>query len=346
MTLTETRPAAHSNAAIFACDSGHLAYAWVAAMQIVALEPERLYDVVVATPDLAAVPERARQSPVRFRQIDVEAIPPFTHGNPRITLGTFYRHLLPAQLAGEYGALFYMDTDTWVRRPGLQGLFDRRPRDTALAAVPTFIYHPGLSGKPHPVSRRAAEIFEALGGEGLHWQSGVQMIDTAAHVQAQIAERIFAYVEGNRDLLARIRLGDQGALNGAIGEDAAILDPRWNWHHRTWMTPELMTRFDPFLLHFIGTGKPWQINADPIAGALNGEWFARLAEWDAGWQPEIRPNSDAWFRAHPKYGIPPLDWVHRLVHRRRAEREIATSRPIPAEGVAAMTRMIETADVR
>ena len=53
------------------------------------------------------------------------AIPPIRHPNPRITLGTFYRHLLPGLLRDEYRALLYMDTDTWLRRPGIQGLFDR-----------------------------------------------------------------------------------------------------------------------------------------------------------------------------------------------------------------------------
>ena len=56
MPVQASQPAQHSDAAIFACDAGHLPYAWVAALQIARMEPERRFDIVIASPDLGAVP--------------------------------------------------------------------------------------------------------------------------------------------------------------------------------------------------------------------------------------------------------------------------------------------------
>lgn len=345
MSDEATRPAEHPDAAIFACDAGHLAYAYAAAMGIHHAEPERRFDIVIATPDLTPVPEVARRGPIRFRRIDVSVIPPFRHGNPRITIGTFFRHLLPEILRDEYGALFYMDTDTWMRRPGLQGLFDRRPRGVPLAAVASFIYRPDLLERPHPVSPRAERVLGAFAGtNGDYWQSGVQMIDIEAHLKARVAERLFSYVETHHDLLERHRLGDQGALNAVFADEIVPLSPLWNWHHEDWHHPDLLERFDPHILHFTGRAKPWMLADEPLVGEVNPDWFAALSQWSPDFTPEARRGSAAWFEANPVFRLRPLDALHRRAHV-AVMRHKARRLTIGASGQAAMQALINTAEV-
>ena len=89
MPIQASQPARSSDAAIFACDAGHLPYAWVAAMQIARLEPDRQFDIVIASPDTGVVPPHLWDGPVRWVQLDISAIPQIRHPNARITLGTF-----------------------------------------------------------------------------------------------------------------------------------------------------------------------------------------------------------------------------------------------------------------
>lgn len=340
-------PARHTDAAIFACDGGHLAYAWVAAMQIARLEPERRFDIVIASPDTHLVPAHLRDGPVRWVTLDTAAIPAIRHPNPRITLGTFYRHLLPELLQGDYARLLYMDTDTWLRRPGVQGLFDRIEGDWPLAAALVFLHQPELRTRASRANQaRSRQVIADLGGtRGRFFQSGVMVMQTAPHVAERIGARVLAFAEERIDLLNRHRLGDQAAMNGAASDVTVTLDPRWNWHLGRWRQGGLIERFDPWIIHYAGAEKPWLISDDPTVSAVSPAWFRDLALWDPAFRPRPAEGSLAWRAAHPRFGVPLLDALHRRVRGARLAWKHGRPPRIPAEGLAAMARLIAEAEV-
>ncbi|MFD1880401.1 glycosyltransferase family 8 protein [Paracoccus pacificus] len=340
-------PARHEDAAIFACDAAHLPFAWVAARQIDRSEPERRFDIVIASPDIARIPRHLDDGRIRFVRLDVSAIPAITHPNPRISLGTFYRHLLPPLFRNDYRALLYMDTDTWLRRPGIGGLFARIAGDWPLAAVLAFLHVPGLRTRQSGRSRRdTRRVLADLGSsDGRYFQSGVLLIQTGPHLAEDITARVLGFASEREDLLHRHKLGDQAALNGAVADRIRTLDPRWNWHSTRWRRADLLDRFDPWILHFAGGEKPWLITDDPEVTRVNAAWFADLALYDPGFRPRAMRGSLAWRRANPPGG-PGLLGALRLGLRRRwlALRHARPPRMGP-RGMAEMQRLIDSAEV-
>ena len=340
-----SRPPAHPDCAIFACDAAHLPFAWVAASRLVAAEPGRRFDVAIASPDIARLPAACREGPVRLLPLDVARIPAIRHPNPRISLGTFYRHLLPRLLAGTYRALLYMDTDTWLRRPGVQGLLDRMPARVAIAAAPDFVHRHELKAPSKTRRKRSRALLGDLAGaNGGYYQAGVLAIGVERHVELGIGQRVLDFAAANEALLHRHRLGDQAALNGACADLIEPLSPLWNWHNDRWMREDLVARFDPHLLHFAGDGKPWTLQDDPFVARHNGPWFAALRALDPAFAPPRRPGSLAAIEAAPRIGLAPLDAAHRAVRRWRVRRKFARPRGTP-EALAHMAALIDGAVV-
>ena len=348
MPVQASQPAQHSDAAIFACDAGHLPYAWVAALQIARMEPERRFDIVIASPDLGAVPPYLWDGPIRWVQLDVSAIPQIRHPNARITLGTFYRHLLPALLQDDYARLLYLDTDAWLRRPGIQGLFDRIAGDWPLAASLTFLHQPELRTRASRKNQeRSRQVIRDLGGvRGRFFQSGVMVMQTGPHVAARIGPRTLEFAANRYDLLQKHKLGDQAAMNGAASDQTVTLDSRWNWHLARWRQGQLIEQFDPFILHFAGAEKPWLISDDPTVTAVNAAWFADLARWHPEFTPQPAPGSLAWRARNPRFGLPPLDMIQRQMRAWRLAWKHSRPPRMGAAGAAAMRLLIETAEIR
>lgn len=348
MSISASAPARHGDAAIFACDAGHLPYAWVAATQIARLEPERGFDIVIASPDCDRVPAHLVDGPIRWVTLDISTIPQICHPNARITLGTFYRHLLPALLRDDYARLLYMDTDTWLCRPGIQGLFDRINGDWPLAASLTFLHQPQLRTRASRANqKRSQQVIKDLGGAGgRFFQSGVMIMQTGPHTDAGIGPKTLEFAKNRFDLLKKHKLGDQAAMNGAASDLTVTVDPRWNWHLARWRQGDLIAEFDPFILHFAGAEKPWLLSDDPTATAVNAAWFADLARWDANFVPKAAKGSLAWRRAHPRYGIPVLDAVQRRFRAARLAWRYSRPPRMGKEGALAMRQLINEAEVR
>lgn len=341
------RPAEARDAVVLACDAGHLPYAWVVARQIDRLEPERRFDIVIASPDVERVPDALRDGPVRWVWLDVSAIPRITHPTRRITLGTFYRHLLPELLQGDYRALLYLDTDVWLRRPGVQGLFDRIAGDWPLAASLVFLHEPSLRTRASAANRRkSAGLIADLGDErGRFFQSGVMVMQTGPHVAMGIGQRTLAFAEERYDLLKKHRLGDQAAMNGAAAAVTRTLDPRWNWHLERWRRGGMVGRFDPYILHFAGAQKPWMISDEPAIAALNQLWFDELRRWDPGFVPKPVAGTAPWRAANPRFGVGALDRLDVALRGARLRWKYARS-PLNTAAVAAMQALIDGAEVR
>lgn len=338
MTLRTSRPAHYPDAVTLACDANHLAIAAAVALHIGETEPERRFDLCVCTPDWDAIQPQWFDLPIRWVEIDVSKVPAFQHPKAWISVGTFYRHLLPALLAHDYGRLFYVDTDVHLRRAGIQGLFDRTNEVFAIAAAPDFV----AVKAPHKARRRRSrELVENLGGQqGQYWQAGVLLMQTAPHVAARLGERILDFATNSSDVLHRHRLGDQAALNAVAADEIVPLSPLWNWHSSNWLRREIVAHYNPYILHFTGPNKPWVVQDDPFVAELTPLYTGTLGRLQPGWVPAARERSLAWYSANPRYGFAPADALHRMLRRRRIGRKFGTETATTLDRYGAMDTLI------
>lgn len=343
MPLRATTPARHPDAVALACDTGQLAIALCVALRIDRLEPGRRFDLVIATPDWEAIRPAWRDLPVRFVEIDAACVPAFRHPKPWISVGTFYRHLLPELLRRDYARLLYLDTDVYLRRPGIGGLLDRATGDWPIAAALDRIHL-----KPGRKLRRpaTAALLDDFGGARRRFfQAGVLLLQTGPHAAQGLGPRILRFADEGAAVLHRHRFGDQGALNAVAADAIEPLSPLWNWTGRPWLRPRVLARFDPHLLHFTGPGKPWTLQDDPFIATLNEEYFDCLARLDPGFRPRPARLSLPWRAANPQHRIAVVERLglalRRFRHARRLPREEAAS----LRNAAAMERMIAEARV-
>jgi hypothetical protein len=340
MALRASRPAEHRDAVAFACDDRHLAIAATVALHIAETEPDRRFDLCVCTPAWDAISADWFDLPIRWIEIDVTSVPAFQHPKAWISVGTFYRHLLPALLAQDYDRLLYLDTDVHLRRSGIQGLLDRATEPFAIAASPDFV---AVKAPRKARRRRSRELVENLGGQqGQYWQAGVLLMQTAPHVEARLGPRILQFATESAEVLHRHRLGDQAALNAVAADEIVPLSPLWNWHSSNWLRREIVARFDPYILHFTGPNKPWVIQDDPFVAELTPRYVETMRKLLPGWSPQPRERSLAWYESNPRYGFTPADALHRALRRRRIRRKFGRETARTATRYAAMDRLIES----
>lgn len=343
MSLRVSRPAEYPDAVVFACDKGQHAIATAVALRIAELEPQRRFDIAICTPDWEAVPQAWHAFPLRYVEIDVASVPAFNHPKPWISVGTFYRHVLPGLFADTYRALLYLDTDTYLRRSGVQSLFDGIESEFPIAAV---LNQHHLKPAHKLRRRRTRALFDDFGGEKRRFfQAGVLLMQPRAHVAEDLGPRILRFAEERPDVLQRHSFGDQGALNAVASDLIVPLSPLWNWSGRPWLRPRVVERFDPYILHFTGPGKPWTLQDDPFIATLNEEYRSRLTELDPEF--ELRParGSLHWRERHPRFATPLIErlavgWRARRTSRRYDRDEAQTMRD-----PSAMERLIAEAEI-
>ncbi|ROT98494.1 glycosyltransferase family 8 protein [Histidinibacterium lentulum] len=334
----------HGDAVVLACDMGHLPFAAFAARRLLALEPDA-FDVVIAMPDISAVPDWLRRGPARFVTIDLAALPEVPMVKDWISFGTYYRWTLPATLAGRYRTVLYLDTDTYLRRPGIGALFGGIDREVPLAAVSDFqrlvTYSAGRE------ARVDAKIRDLGGREGQYYNAGVLLFQPEAFLAMDGPRRFAAAARENVRFLPVHRDQDQGAMNLAFADDILPLDPRMNWCSREWLNGRWVAEFDPAVLHFAGPGKPWNLQDHPYIASFAGEYRGFLDERF----PEVRPKpamrSEDWRFANPKYRWRFAEEVRQALYRRRLARKLRRAETRDAEGKRAkMQELIDAAAIR
>jgi hypothetical protein len=343
MSLRASRPARCPDAVVFACDRGHHAIATAMALRMAELEPERRFDIAVCTPDWESVPRSWHDLPVRFVEIDVASVPAFRHPKAWISVGTFYRHVLPGLFEGTYRAILYLDTDTYLRRPGVQGLFDRIDRPFPIAAV---LDRQHLKPPRKLRRRRVRAMFDDFGGrQRRFFQAGVLLMQPEQHVAAALGPRILRFAEERPDVLLRHRFGDQGALNAVASDVIVPLSPLWNWTGRPWIRPRVVERFDPYILHFTGPGKPWTLQDDPFIATLNAEYETRLRRLDPGFELAPARDSLLWRESNPRHGFPLFERIALSRRRRRRAWRFGHDEARTMRNLAPMERLIAEAEV-
>ena len=343
MSLRVSRPAEHADAVVFACDKGHHAIATAVAQRIAELEPARRFDIAVCTPDWDHIPRAWHDLPVRFVEIDVASVPAFRHPKAWISVGTFYRHVLPQLFLDTYRALLYLDTDTWLRRPGLQGLFDRIDREFPIAAV---LDRQHLKPARKLRRRRVRALFDDLGGSKRRFfQAGVLLMQPRFHVAERLGERILRYADEQAEVLLRHRFGDQGALNAVASDLITPLSPLWNWTGRPWIRPQVVAHFEPYILHFTGPGKPWTLQDDPFIATLNEEYRTRLRRLEPTFELQPARGSLLWRETHPRHRLPLLERIALRQRKRRRAWRFTKDEAETMSNLAPMERLIAEAEV-
>ncbi len=155
--------------------------------------------------------------------------------NGHISVATYLRFWVPRALA-DYERCLYLDLDLLVRRP-LRPLLETDLKGNVLGAV----------------NERSSECAQRLRlARPKAFNAGLLLIDVAKWNTEQVTHRCFDWLSRHRDSVIWL---DQDALNAVLDQDILELDVRWNT-----LRDRLDEVSDPAIVHFNGSGKPWQFN--------------------------------------------------------------------------------------
>lgn len=267
-----SRPPLHHHAVALATDPKGVPQACFLAEQILEKETERRFDVVVCVMEHALIPQPLLDSDIRFCQIDHGAALRGFPSSAMIPLAAYLRLLMPEAFLGQYQRVLYMDTDVYLRRPGLGGLLESPQMTGRVALAPDL----QAIGTQDWLESRDFDRYRAglgLPESHIYRNSGVMLMDLPAMAAHHDGQRILEYAHFMAD---KLRHHDQSAINGAIGEDIELLSMRWNLQQ----FPGLQDRadeLDAVLLHFTSWPKPWDAVCDPYRSRFRPEYQAYFA---------------------------------------------------------------------
>ncbi|MEM0986813.1 MAG: glycosyltransferase [Pseudomonadota bacterium] len=155
----------------------------------------------------------------------------------------YLRLYLDRVFGDDYKRLIYFDADTRVVAP-LDGLLSAELRGHPAAAVHDYIYY--VSGNIQPRRQKIG-----LGRYAPYLQSGVMVFDWPKTLSMNILGKARGLIETSPDRFNSCP--DQDALNAALEDRWAPLDPRWNMHELYLMHGQ---KYRPYITHFT-SAKPW-----------------------------------------------------------------------------------------
>jgi len=267
------------HAIVMACDAGYAPFAMTLAKSIRAQHPAAAFDICLFSEAPLDLPDSLRGLDVRA---EVFAQPnPFQGGPHQSRHGTaaYLRLMIPAQVAGRYDRVLYLDSDILCTGPGLDRLLAADMGGAWLGAVRDNLQW-RTPARPMPE-------FRALGRAARpYFNSGVLLIDVggwqAAGVEAQ-ARALFA------DQGAALTRQDQSILNLIADGGWAEMSPVWNWQY-TWASRFFADLAEPRLVHFIGSRKPWKDMRAQLPARFRAPYAAMAAQWAELGRAELGPG--------------------------------------------------------
>lgn len=250
-----TRPAEFSQCVAFCVDNKYLPFALFVCKQILSIETQRRFDLCVCLPDLQRVPKSFLDSAIRFIEMNIKGGEqlPVDH----LSLSAYARLFLPNIFSDEYDLITYLDADIYINLPFYQTLtkvvakFD--PSFCVAAAPDITEINLRIKRKQAltPLVQSYLDFYHDKGH--LYRNSGVLVFNVKNYVKNAIASRVF---EVAFNPSSNLRCHDQSALNIALAGEMPILPFEFNWqlHDNTY---RLIDNHQPFIIHFIGTNKPW-----------------------------------------------------------------------------------------
>ena len=238
----------NANAIVLICDQNYLPAARLVAHQLLC-QPLINFDVLILTTGRSSQSEELQDS--RLQILDMELNPQISSlpHSQRKSTATYARLGIDLLFGDMYRKILYLDCDVWIANRPIGHLFELDMHDYEVAAV-----------------RDAAEIIRPTASEWLdykwrlglpktmkYFNSGVMLIDVKNFRRAKVGQRALRYLaEGEY----RGAFHDQSALNAVLKGRWLELSPLWNWMFATRL--EITEKYNPAIIHFIGSNKPWR----------------------------------------------------------------------------------------
>lgn len=249
----------------FCCDDRYRPFALFAAAQIVALHPDRDFDICLCDATEPVIPDTLRH--LGLRAVALEPGDTFAGFalDDRRSESAYYRLLLPRRLGAEYARILYLDADVFIQDGDFSQLLDV-PLSNPVAAV--------RDNPQWRTPRRMPKEFRTAGlPNAPYFNSGVLLIDIPLWQKHQVEERAIAY---GASCNGRLRRHDQTLLNIVLHRDWTEMSPVWNWQYsKAARLHEAVVGAN--VVHFIGPQKPWNAphNALPARFAAAMTCFLR-----------------------------------------------------------------------
>lgn len=272
-------------------------------------------------PDISEIPTEDRAPGIRFCGIDVSSLPDRPMFREWISFATYFRWVLPEALQADYETLLYLDTDTYLRRTGIDQLFASLTRPLPLAGVIDFQKYIVFEEKA--VAFFDARLRDMGGPNGEYYNAGVLLIQPGPFAAIDGFARLLEAIQRNEDLDPIYEEQDQGALNLAFAGVMEKINPLYNWCSRDFRNDHMVELFDPIILHFAGPNKPWNVQDDPYIRQFHQEYVDFLTRADQGFEPAITPNSAASRYAEARHSLPFLNELRVRLYLRRWHKKLS-----------------------
>lgn len=233
----------------------------------------RLERVVDATPPVADL---------HWATIDLNAISDLpTHG--WINATTYLRLFIPEIVDNGADRALYLDSDLQIEA-SLTNIWNRNLNGRPLGAVRAY-------GTPYVSSPLGIENYRDLGysTDTPYFNAGVLLLDLNRWRQNGISDQVLRYL---RTYSEDVQMVDQEGLNAVLADNWKPLDLKWNAmshlvNFEDWTASSFKERVrpkrdellqDPYIYHFAGGSKPWQIACNHPAQL---QWIGYL--WESEW---------------------------------------------------------------
>ncbi|MDW4498013.1 glycosyltransferase [Sulfitobacter sp. D35] len=307
----------HRAAVVFACDTGHLPLAMFCADRIRRTEPDGQFDVVICMPDIGGVDPTHLDGPARLCEIDVSILPDVPQAKEWITAATYFKWLLPETLGDDYDLLFYLDTDTYLARPGIGRLFSSVDQPFALAASQEF----WNLDEGEMDAKRRAKVDDLGGASRRYFNAGVFLCQPEGFLGIDGPARLRKAMVDNIPYLPVHKDQDQGAMNLAFSDQILTLNPLFNWRTQNWMNTPAVERYQPYILHFTGPNKPWSLQDNTFVAGFAREYTDYLGRTFPDFAIRPAAGSLAWRREHPKHRSKLMQALNMRFYKRRYDQK-------------------------
>jgi len=253
----QTRQANNTNTLAFCVDENYLPYALFVAEQFIHLHPEMPCDICICLPDMSKVPEKFKESKIRFIELSINGIESLPIG--QLSLATYHRLFLPQVFESTYEYIIYLDADTYINKPFYKDLLsyvEGFQSDFCVAASADIVelnFRSSFSEK-----QKSADFYIKTYHQfdHIYRNAGVLVFNTKNCVEQDVLSRFFSYAIRHSNSL---QCHDQSVLNGTLLNSIALLPFDFNWqiNKRTYKFTESI---NPYIIHFISNNKPWRIN--------------------------------------------------------------------------------------